>query len=165
MIRNLRLWAAAAVLGLATQAFAALEGPLASAAWLQKNLGREDLLVIDASFAKVHAGGHIPGAVNVDLFAFGGNLVPAAEMERRLRAWGIDSRRDVVVYDPGGTYLATSLAFDLVHRHDLGRLVTATYPLERYEDALAHAAEAGRRGAVKVAFDLREAKERDRLPQ
>ena len=56
------------------------------------------------------------------------------------------------------------LAFDLVRRYDLGRLVTATYPLARYEDALEHAADAGRRGAVKIAFDLREEKERERLP-
>jgi len=46
-------------------------------------------------------------------------------------------------------------ALDLVSRADLGRLVSATYPLSRYEDAIAHAAEAGRRGAVKIAFDLR----------
>ncbi len=46
-------------------------------------------------------------------------------------------------------------AIDLVRRLDLGRLVTATYPLSRYEDAIAHAAGAGARGAVKVAFDLR----------
>ena len=44
---------------------------------------------------------------------------------------------------------------------DLGRLVTATYPLRRYEDAIAHAADAGRRGAVKIAFDLRSERERD----
>jgi threonine dehydrogenase-like Zn-dependent dehydrogenase len=35
------------------------------------------------------------------------------------------------------------------------RLLSATYPLERHVDALAHAAAAGRRGAVKIAFDLR----------
>jgi hypothetical protein len=41
--------------------------------------------------------------------------------------------------------------------------VSATYPLARYDDAIRHAAEAGRRGAVKVAFDLRDEKERNRL--
>jgi threonine dehydrogenase-like Zn-dependent dehydrogenase len=46
-------------------------------------------------------------------------------------------------------------ALDLVDELDLGRLVTATYPLSRYEDAIDHAAHAGARGAVKVAFDLR----------
>ncbi len=47
------------------------------------------------------------------------------------------------------------LAFDLVREAGLERLLSATYPLDRYEEALAHAAEAGRRGAVKIAFDLR----------
>lgn len=54
------------------------------------------------------------------------------------------------------------LAFELVEAADLGQLVTAAYPLARYEDAIAHAADAGRRGAVKIAFDLRSEKERTR---
>jgi threonine dehydrogenase-like Zn-dependent dehydrogenase len=54
-------------------------------------------------------------------------------------------------------------ALRLAGELDLGRLVSATYPLSRYEDAIAHAANAGRRGAVKVAFDLRGEKERTRL--
>ncbi len=48
-------------------------------------------------------------------------------------------------------------AVDLVAAKQLERLVTQTYPLRRYTDAIAHAAEAGRRGAVKIAFDMREA--------
>ncbi len=54
------------------------------------------------------------------------------------------------------------LAFELVAAADLGRLVSATYPLARAADAIAHAAEAGPRGAVKIAFDLRSEKERSR---
>jgi threonine dehydrogenase-like Zn-dependent dehydrogenase len=54
--------------------------------------------------------------------------------------------------DGGRTF---DLAFDLVRDAGLDRLLSATYPLDRYEEALAHAAEAGRRGAVKIAFDLR----------
>ena len=46
---------------------------------------------------------------------------------------------------------------------DLGRLVSATYPLRRFEDAIAHAASAGSRGAVKIAFDLRSERERDSI--
>ena len=46
-------------------------------------------------------------------------------------------------------------AAELVATLDLGRLVTAIYPLARYEDAVDHAAHAGARGAVKIAFDLR----------
>ena len=37
----------------------------------------------------------------------------------------------------------------------LGSLVSAAYPLERYEEAIDHAGAAGRRGATKVVFDLR----------
>ena len=51
-----------------------------------------------------------------------------------------------------------ALATELVAAADLGRLVSATYPLARYEDAIGHAANAGRRGAIKVCFDLREAR-------
>jgi threonine dehydrogenase-like Zn-dependent dehydrogenase len=54
-------------------------------------------------------------------------------------------------------------AVELVRDLDLGRLVSATYPLARYEDAVAHAAAAGARGAVKVAFDLRGERERTHL--
>jgi threonine dehydrogenase-like Zn-dependent dehydrogenase len=50
------------------------------------------------------------------------------------------------------------LAIDVVSAAGLGSLVSAAYPLERYEEAVAHAGAAGRRGAVKVAFDLRNRK-------
>lgn len=53
-------------------------------------------------------------------------------------------------------------AIGVVNDADLGRLVSATYPLGRYREAIAHAASAGRRGAVKIAFDLRAEKERSR---
>ena len=46
-------------------------------------------------------------------------------------------------------------AIEVVRRFSLGRLVGATYPLSSFHDAIAHAANAGRRGTVKVAFDLR----------
>jgi threonine dehydrogenase-like Zn-dependent dehydrogenase len=48
------------------------------------------------------------------------------------------------------------LAFDLVDQAGLDRLVSAHYPLERFHDAVEHAGSAGRRGATKVVFDLRE---------
>jgi threonine dehydrogenase-like Zn-dependent dehydrogenase len=47
------------------------------------------------------------------------------------------------------------LAFEVVAAFGTGRLVSAAYPLDRFEEAVAHAGSAGRRGAVKVAFDLR----------
>jgi threonine dehydrogenase-like Zn-dependent dehydrogenase len=51
-------------------------------------------------------------------------------------------------------------AFELVQDARLDRLVSATYSLDRWQEAIAHAAHAGGRGAVKIAFDLR--KERGR---
>jgi len=55
----------------------------------------------------------------------------------------------------GSTAKTFDLAFETVAALDMGGLVSATYALDDYEDAIAHAAAAGRRGAVKVAFDLR----------
>ena len=46
-------------------------------------------------------------------------------------------------------------AIDLVRRFQLGRLVSATYRLDEYDAALAHAANAGPRDATKIAFDMR----------
>jgi len=57
--------------------------------------------------------------------------------------------------DDGSTARTFDLAIELAQTTGAERLVSATYPLERHVDALAHAAEAGRRGAVKIAFDLR----------
>jgi threonine dehydrogenase-like Zn-dependent dehydrogenase len=53
-----------------------------------------------------------------------------------------------------------ALAMEVVEAAQLERLVGATYALDRYADAIEHAATAGRRGAVKVAFDLRSEKRR-----
>lgn len=54
------------------------------------------------------------------------------------------------------------LAFELVASLHLGTMVSRTYPLDDYQDALSHAAMSGIRGAVKIAFDLRNEKERNR---
>ncbi|HEX4218882.1 MAG TPA: zinc-binding dehydrogenase [Acidimicrobiales bacterium] len=58
----------------------------------------------------------------------------------------------------GPTRRTFAAAMDVVDAAGLGSLVSATYPLDRYEEAVAHAGAAGRRGAVKVAFDLRNRK-------
>jgi threonine dehydrogenase-like Zn-dependent dehydrogenase len=52
------------------------------------------------------------------------------------------------------------LAFELAEGARLERLVSAKYPLERSADAIEHAAAAGRRGAVKIVFDMRGEKKR-----
>jgi threonine dehydrogenase-like Zn-dependent dehydrogenase len=52
------------------------------------------------------------------------------------------------------------LAFDLVEAARLECLLSATYSLDQSAEAIEHAAAAGRRGAVKIAFDLRQEKRR-----
>ena len=83
----------------------------------------------------VHAVG-MPGRTGLDLTALW-------HRETNLRGCYAYRRDDFAT--------AAGLVADL----GLGRLVTATYPLARYEDAVAHAAAAGARGAVKIAFDVR----------
>ncbi len=57
---------------------------------------------------------------------------------------------------PDGSRCRTfDLAIDTAHALGFERLLSATYRIDDYEDAIAHAAAAGRRAAVKVAFDLR----------
>jgi threonine dehydrogenase-like Zn-dependent dehydrogenase len=98
----------------------------------------------------------MPGKVEVDLTGL---------WQRELRLFGAYAYGTEQVNHHGvvETRRTFDLAFDLVESADLGRLVSATYPLARFADAVAHAADAGRRGAVKIAFDLRSEKERTRL--
>jgi len=98
-----------------TQTPAAASGQLTTPQWLQANLTRADLLIIDASPGKLHGAGHIPGAVNVDVFTYGARDMSPAEKEKQLQSWGIDASKTIVIYDQGGTYLATSLLFDLYY--------------------------------------------------
>jgi 3-mercaptopyruvate sulfurtransferase SseA len=88
---------------------------LVSVHWLESNLKRDDVMLLDASPPPMHAARHIPGAVNVDVFSFGGREVSVAEMERRIQSWGVSPGKKVVLYDQGGAYFATSLFFDLYY--------------------------------------------------
>jgi threonine dehydrogenase-like Zn-dependent dehydrogenase len=56
----------------------------------------------------------------------------------------------------GTTADAFRLATDTVTDVGAERLVSATYRLDDHVDAIDHAANAGRRGAIKIAFDLRD---------
>ncbi|HWE56323.1 MAG TPA: zinc-binding dehydrogenase [Acidimicrobiales bacterium] len=108
---------------------------------------------IAEALAVVAPGGTIilagmPGHVGIDLTAL---------WQREIRLVG------AYAYGPepaGGGRHSFELAIDVVGAADLGQLVTAAYPLDRYADAIAHAAHAGRRGATKVVFDLRHEKRR-----
>jgi threonine dehydrogenase-like Zn-dependent dehydrogenase len=83
----------------------------------------------------------MPGVTTLD-------LTPVWQREVALRGAYAYDEHDDRTHD-----FAT--AAGLIRELHLGRLVSATYPLARYEDAVDHAAHAGVRGAVKIAFDLR----------
>jgi hypothetical protein len=62
---------------------------------------------------------------------------------------------------PSGEHRSSfAIAMELAQRLDLAPLVSAAYPLDRYADAIGHAANAGPRSSVKVCFDLRGEKRR-----
>ncbi len=89
--------------------------------------------------------------------------VPEADVPEADVAKADVPKADVPEAEPSTERRRTfDLAFELVQRAGLGSLVSASYPIERYGEALAHAGEAGRRGAVKVVFDLRNRKGRAR---
>lgn len=93
----------------------------------------------------------MPGKVSVD-------LAPLWHREVRLAgayAYGTEAGRGE---QPAASTFA--LAFDVAAAQRTGRLVSATYPLTRFEDAVAHAGAAGRRGAFKIAFDVRDTERR-----
>jgi len=66
-----------------------IKGNLVSVSWLQQILNSSDILVVDASPAQLHKAQHIPGAINVDLFSYGGQELPVSEMEQRFQSFGI----------------------------------------------------------------------------
>ncbi len=93
-----------------------INGNLVSVDWLGKNIKNADVLVIDASPGQVYAAKHIPGAVNADVFTWGGRESTVPEIEKRIQSWGVSKGKKVIIYDQGGTYMATSLFFDLYYQ-------------------------------------------------
>ncbi len=111
----------------------------------------EDLAVVAPGGTIVLLG--MPATVLVD-------LTPLWQRQITLRgsyAYGVE---DGAADEGAGAPRTFEMAFDLATEATLERLVSATYPLDRYRDAIDHAANAGRRDAVKVAFDLRTEKRR-----
>ena len=53
----------------------------------------------------------------------------------------------------GGLVSTFDLAIEMVRSLKTGDIVSARYPLDRFEEALAHAGAAGRRGAIKIVFE------------
>ena len=95
---------------------AGVQGNLASVAWLRSKLAQPDFVLVDASPASVYLKQHIPGAIHSSLFAFGPKDLPLEPFEAQLRSWGLNPGQQILLYDQGGTYMATRLFWDLVHR-------------------------------------------------
>lgn len=92
----------------------------------------------------------MPGHVDVD-------LTPLWHRETELvgcYTYGTETTRD------GRRVSSFELAMELAGKVAFDKMVSATYPLDRYRDAIDHAANAGARGAVKIVFDLRAEKRR-----
>jgi threonine dehydrogenase-like Zn-dependent dehydrogenase len=112
---------------------------------------------LEQSLSQVRPRGRIvlvgmPGKLHVD-------LAPLWHREVRLAgAYAYGTERAAILHDGHGEGAddtpTFSLAFEVAEALQTGRLVSATYPLTRFEDAVAHAGAAGRRGAVKIAFDV-----------
>ncbi|MDP2367747.1 rhodanese-like domain-containing protein [Rhodoferax sp.] len=92
-----------------------IQGNLVSVDWLEQNLKNADVLIFDASPAQMYAAQHIPGAINVDAFTYGGLEVSVPEMQRRLQSWGVSAGKKIVIYDRGDPMFATRLFYDLYY--------------------------------------------------
>ena len=94
-------------------AFQGQRNGLVSVEWLFRNLGNPDLVILDASPAQAYKANHIPGSYNYDLFSYGPRELPVPEIEKRFQSWGISPGKKIIIYDQGGTMLATRLLFSL----------------------------------------------------
>src|SRR5438094_6256699 len=108
--------AVVAVLLLACVALAGDHPLLVTPAWLAERLGRADVRIVDLSDAEDYAGGHIPGAMHLDVAetraqaSEGVFRVPTAEEGRRLMTQlGITPETTVVLYDDEGSLHAAWL--------------------------------------------------------
>lgn len=101
---------------LVAQSLIAQEGSrdnLVSVDWLNKNLKNSEVVILDASPSQLYTMKHIPGAINCDIFTYGPKELPVIEIEKRYQSWGISMGKKIVLYDQGGTFLATRLLFSL----------------------------------------------------
>ena len=97
-------------------AAAGIEGNLVNVKWLEKNLTKAEVLILDASPAQIYTAKHIPGAVSVDIMTwYGLRGMPVADMEKLFQSWGISPGKTIVMYDQGGTFLATRLFYSLYY--------------------------------------------------
>ncbi len=115
IIRITLLVIAACVVTHTAVAVDGISGNLVSVEWLGKHLQNADVLILDASPAQIYGEGHVPGAISVDMLAYGRPDIPPAEMEKTFRSWGVSSGKSIVIYDQGGNMMATRVFFSLYY--------------------------------------------------
>ena len=93
------------------------EGNLVTVDWLQKHLHDGNVLILDASPTQIYSKKHVPGAINADVFSYlityGIGDAPVADAQKVFRAWGVSPTKKIVIYDQGGTMMATRLLYSL----------------------------------------------------
>lgn len=143
MLNRFKTWAlalsaTAALLG--SGVAAAQSGNLVSTDWLKDNLGKPELLLLDAQPTRLYTEGHIPGAQSVSFspeensslgvsLSYGGGVdyftdteaevpfqeLPAEQMEALFQRWGVSPDHTVVIYDQGGSMFATRLFYSFYY--------------------------------------------------
>jgi len=101
------------ILSLPLMAQEGIKNNLVNVKWLEKNYKNSNLILLDASPTQIYNSQHIPGAINYDIFTYGVQELPVTEIEKRYQSWGISPEKKIVIYDQGGTHLATRLFFSL----------------------------------------------------
>jgi thiosulfate/3-mercaptopyruvate sulfurtransferase len=137
-LRHCFLLAIAGFLLMAQDVMAAegTKGNLVDVTWLQRNLTNPDVVILDASPTPMYVAQHIPGAISSDLMTYGIQEMPAADMEERFQSRGISPGKKIVIYDQGGSMMATRLFFDLYyHGFPVNDLLILDGGLSKWQEA------------------------------
>ncbi|MGB3387290.1 MAG: sulfurtransferase [Pseudaminobacter sp.] len=87
-------------------------GPLVTADWLAANLENPDVRVFEVSVDPgVYAGGHIPGAVNLDwhvdlVDTVNRDIAPREKLQEQLRKAGVTDKTTVIIYGDHNNWFA-----------------------------------------------------------
>ncbi len=140
LTKHFVLITASALLSVSAAA-AAESSNLATVEWLKENIGKPNVLVLDASPTQFYTAKHIPGAHSVSFtkeqsvsqgvrVSYGGGVDfytdsvnvpyafqerPSEEMEALFQDWGVSKDKTIVMYDQGGQFYATRLFYSFFY--------------------------------------------------